>query len=65
MYSKGIESDPHIFATRCRRPLIFQTINSVGSKVCLKYQKFTRTPSSYKDIGSRKLDFVAKTRLSF
>ena len=31
-------SDPYIFATQCRRPWIFQTLNSVKSKnLSLKY----------------------------
>ena len=38
-----------IFATRCRRPLIFQIINSVRSKsLSLKYQRFAT--SSCKDV---------------
>ena len=42
-------SNPYIFATRCCRILIFQTINSVISN----------TPSGCKDIGIRKFKFVA------
>ena len=35
---------PFIFATRCLRPLIFQIMNSGGSKrQSLKYQKFIQT----------------------
>ena len=34
--------NPYIFATLCRRPLIFQTVNSVRwNSLCLKYQRFT------------------------
>ena len=65
---KGIESLPQtmIFnlissTTQCCRPLIFQTINSDGSNnQSLKYQRFT--PSCFRDIGIRKLGFVAKTQ---
>ena len=52
---KGIEFLPQnlffyplIFATRCRRPLIFQTINFVRSNsIRLKYERFP--PSGWKD----------------
>ena len=48
-YSKGnkflpqtINFNPYIYATRCRRSLVFQTINSVISKsLSLKYKRFT------------------------
>ena len=54
-------SNPNIFATQCRRPQIFQTMNSVRSNsVSLKYQR--PTPSGCKDIGVRKFEFVAKTQ---
>ena len=33
---------PHIFVARCRRPLIFRTMNFVGSNcLSLKYQRLT------------------------
>ena len=51
---------PLSFATLCRRPLIFQTMNYVRSNSqSLKYQRFT--PSYYTDIGVRKVEFVAKS----
>ena len=51
-------------ATRCCRPLIFQTINSVRSKsLSLKYQRFT--PSCCKNIEMRTFEFVAKTQITF
>ena len=50
-----------IFATRCCRPLIFQTMFFVRSNnLSLKYQRFT--PLGYKDIGLRTFKFVAKTQ---
>ena len=55
-----IFSYPYIFATICRRPWIFQTIHSVRSNsVSLKYQSFI--PLGWKDIGIRKIEFVATT----
>jgi len=51
----------YIFATRCHKPLIFQTMNSVKSNsLNLKYRRFA--PSGCKDIEIRKLGFVAKTQ---
>ena len=48
------------FATQCRRPKIFQTMNSVRSdNLSLKYQRFIL--SGCQDIGVRKFEFVAKT----
>ena len=42
--------NPYIFATQCRRPLTFQTMNSVRlNNLSLKYQRCT--PSGCKDIG--------------
>ena len=42
-------SKSYIFATQCRRPLLFQTMNSIRSNnVSLKYQSFT--PSGLKHI---------------
>ena len=47
----------YICATRCCRPLIIQTMNSVESNsLSLKYQR--STSSSCKDIGIRKVKFV-------
>jgi len=47
-------SNSYIFATRCRRPLLFQTVNSVRwTSLSLKYQR--STPSGCKGIGNRKL----------
>ena len=57
-------SNPYIFATRCRRPLIFQTMISVISNcLSLKYQRFT--PSGCKEIMFRKCMFVAKTQFLY
>ena len=43
-------SNPDIFANRCRRPLIFPTLNYVRSiSLSLKDQRFT--PSGCTDIG--------------
>jgi len=52
-------SNPFTFATRCRRPQIFQTMISVRLKnVSLKYQ-------SCKDIGIRKLESVKKIQFLY
>ena len=57
--SKGIAN--HLDATRCRKPLIFQTMISVRSNnLILKYQRFT--PSGFKYIGLRTFKFVANTQ---
>ena len=49
------------FATQCRSPKIFQTMNSVRSNnVSLKYKR--PTPSGCKDIRIIKFEFVAKTQ---
>ena len=54
-------SDPYIFAIRCFRPFISQTVNYVGpNNLSLKYKRFT--PSGYKDIEIRKFEFVTKTQ---
>ena len=54
--------NPYSFATRCHRPLIFYTINSViVNSLSLKYQRFI--PSRFKEKGIRKLEFVV--RISF
>ena len=53
--------NPYIFATQCRRPLIFQTMHSVRSNsLSLKYQGFS--PSGCQYIGIRKYEFVTKTQ---
>ena len=45
----------------CRRPLIFQTINSArANNLSLKYLRFP--PSGSIDIGIGKFEFVAKTQ---
>ena len=42
--------NPYIYLNKCRKPLIFQTINSVRSNILsLKYQTFQ--PSDLKDLG--------------
>ena len=54
-------SKSYIFGFQCRRPKIFQTMNSVRSNnISLKYQSFTTLDS--KDIGIIKSEFVAKTQ---
>ena len=65
--TKGIESlslwfsNLYIFVIQCRRPLIFQTMNSVRWKnLSLKYQRIT--PSGGKNIGIRKSELVTKTQ---
>ena len=53
-------SNPYIFATKCGRLKIFQTMNFVRQFILnVKYKRFT--PSGYKDIGMRKILFAAKT----
>ena len=53
-------SNPDIFANRCRRPLIFPTLTSERSiSLSLKDQRFT--PSGCTSIGIRELQFVGKT----
>ena len=57
-------SNPYIFETQCRRPSIFQTMNSGRSNdLSLKHQRFA--PSSCKDIRIRKFEFVTKTQVLF
>ena len=47
-------SNLYIFATQCRRPVIFQTMNSVRpNNLSLKYQRFTS--SDFKDIDNLSL----------
>ena len=54
-------SKPYISATQCRRPLKFQTMNSVRSNcISMKYQRFTLSGCEDIDIG--KFDFVAKSQ---
>ena len=54
-------SNPFIFATQCRRPLIFQARNSVIlNNQSLKYQRFT--PLGPKDIRIRAFEFVTSTQ---
>ena len=49
---------------QCRRPLIFQTVNSVRSNgLSLKYQRFAS--SGCNDIGFRKYEFAAKTQFLY
>ena len=53
--------NPYIAATQCRRPLIFQTMNSAKSNnLSLKYKRFTL--SDCKDIGIGIFETVAKTQ---
>ena len=55
---------PNILATRCRRPLIFQTLNYVrSSSQSLKYRRFKLLDC--KDKGIRKFEFVAKTQFLY
>ena len=57
-------SNLYIFATQCRRPLIFQTMNSVKPKnLSLKYQRFAS--SDCKDIGIRQFEFVTKPQFLY
>ena len=66
--SKGIESLPqtlifffYIFAIQCRRPLLFQTINSARAyNLSLQYLRFKPLGSIDVEIG--KYEFVAKTQ---
>ena len=50
--------NPYISKTRCRRPFIFKTMRSVRSNI--QSLKYPRPASGWKDIGIRKIDFVAK-----
>ena len=53
-------SNPFIFATQCRRPLIFQDRNSVIlNNQSLKYQRFTIRSQ---DIRIRAFEFVTSTQ---
>ena len=68
---KGIESLPqtmifnsNIFATLCRKPWVFQTMNSDrSSNPSLKYHRFTT--SGCKDIGIGKFECVTKTHFLY
>ena len=52
----------NIFATQCRRYLIFHTMVYVRSNtLSLKYLRFS--PSGFNDIGIGKFEFVAKTQI--
>ena len=54
----------YIFATWCRRPLMFQTIKSVIDQIVkVWYQRFK--PSGCKDMWIRKFEFEAKTPFLF
>ena len=54
-------SKPYIFGFQCRRPQIFQTMNSVRSNnISLKYKRFTTLDSKAK--GIKKSEFVTKTQ---
>ena len=65
---KGIESLPqtlisnhYIFGTKCWRPKIFQTMNSVRSNILsLNYQRFTT--SGFSEMGFWIFEFVTKTQ---
>ena len=50
--------------SRCCRPLVFQTMNSVTSNnLSLKYLRFI--PSICNDIGIREFEFVSKTQFLY
>ena len=54
-------SNPYIFAVWCCKPLMFQTIIIWSKRIhSLKYQRSSTL--NYKEIGIRKLEFVAKTQ---
>ena len=57
-------SNHYIFATKCRRPSIFQTLISVTiNNLSLKFQKFK--PAGCEDKGIKKFEFVAKTQFLY
>ena len=57
-------SNPYIFTTGWRRPLIFQTYNIWCNRIhSLKYLRFTTV--GYKDIRIRKFEFVTKTQFLY
>ena len=54
-------SNPYIFETQCRKPLLFQTYIIWSNRThSLKYQRFTTL--EFKDIGIGKSELVAKTQ---
>ena len=58
-------SNSYIFAARCQRRLIFQTMISIRSNnLSLKYQRFKETPSKKKELAIlslwQKLSYFAK-----
>ena len=54
-------SNPNIFATQCRIPLIFQTMISVRpNNLSLKYQRFASS-----DTGIRQFEFVTETQFLY
>ena len=55
-------SNPYLFSTQCRWPLIFQTMNK-SNNLSLKSPRFK--PSGCRDIGIRTFKFVAKTQFHF
>ena len=56
---------PCIIATRCRRPFIFQTINSVRLKhLSLKYQRFTTSEMEFKEFEQRFKSVKTRFKLS-
>ena len=60
-YHKLKYSYPYILATQCRRPQIFQTINSViSNNPSLKYERVK--PTGCRDIEIRKFEVVEKTQ---
>ena len=61
-FNKFLFFNAYILATQCRKPLIFQTINSVRSNcLSLKYQRFA--PSGRQDIEIIQVDFFGKNSL--
>jgi len=53
--------NPNFIKTKCRRPYIFQTMNSGGSNnVSLKYERYAS--SGCCDFGIIKLEFVTETQ---
>ena len=57
---KLLYSNSDIFATRCRRPFIFQTKNYVRSNS--QSLRFWFAPSGCKVMGIRKFEFVTRTQ---
>ena len=47
-------SNPYIFATHCRKPLTFQTMNSIKSNnLSLKFQRVTPSEAEFKEFEQR------------